>query len=93
MPKSDVVTAVKISVWTNKTSYPLTIANVAVVLDGMTPVHAPKQYRYASYASWHDCELETRYGKFQISFYLNGLAVVQFPNDTIGLATFDRPTK
>ncbi len=93
LPKSRSVTSVKISTWTNRTDHPLTIANIGKVLDGMKPSTKPRAYRYASFASWHGCELETEYGKFYISFYLGGLAVVRFPNGARGFATFVHPTK
>lgn len=92
LPKSSDVVGVEIHPSINKTKTPLTLANIAGMIDGMTPVKAndPK-IRHWHYAPWHECEIETQFGEFRMTTYLGGLALIRAPDGSIGLVRFEHP--
>jgi hypothetical protein len=76
----------------NRTNVELTAANFPRVLDSMKAVKAddPK-YLFFHFAPWYSGEFDTPEGRFQVEFYLGGLALLRAPDGSSGLVTFESP--
>lgn len=93
LPKAKDVTAVRLTPDGNPNqAKPLTAANFPALLDGMMPIDAdhPDHKLWAN-APWYKGEFETPEGRFRVTFYLGGPAVVQAPDGTRGFAKFEHP--
>jgi hypothetical protein len=92
LPKADAVTALRCTGEFNQTQLRLTAATFPGVLNSMRPVKAddPK-YREWSFADWCAADFETSEGRFQVNFYLGGLALLHAPDGSVGLVIFEYP--
>jgi hypothetical protein len=92
LPRAADVKLLRLDCAGNQTKVELTAANFPGVLDSMKPVKAddPK-YRLFHFAPWYSGEFDTPEGRFEVEFYLGGLALLRAPGGSSGLVTFEQP--
>lgn len=101
LPKAADATVLRINCYGFKPVVDLTAANFPAVLDSMKAVSAddPKgkqeggdtEKKRINLAHWSYAQFETSEGRFQVEFYLGGLALLTAPDGSVGWVTFDSP--